>query len=133
MDQRLLLESPSRGLLVLGRELESACSYLERDPISPSHVRAAEAILAATLDDIRESLAQLDRIGLSPADDKARRGFAALAADLEAALELLLLPSPSFEKLRRAGRVTAAVASLLYWSATELQIRTLPETDDPLV
>lgn len=130
MDQRLLLESPSRGLLVLGRELEAACGYLERDPVSPAHVRAAEAILAATLDDILESLAQLDRIELTPADDKAKRGFAALAADLEGALILLQLPEPSSGELRRAKRVAAAVASLLFWSATELQIRTLPETGD---
>lgn len=134
MDQRLLLDSPSRGLLALGGELETACGYLEREPVSGAHLRAAEAIVAATLDDVLESMVQLERAGAaSPGDSEARRGFAAIVDDLERALDLLHRERPSTVELLRAKRIAAAVASLLYWSATELQIKTLPTTDEPLV
>jgi hypothetical protein len=116
---------------LLARELEAACGYLERDPLAPEHVAAARAIAEATEAELRSSLADLARVEPS-ADPADSRGIRSLIVTLLQAQAELAVPHPSAAEAARACDLVECVASLLDWAATNLEIKFLPETREPL-
>jgi len=132
MTRSVLVERPAEGLRTLARELETACGYLGREPLEPEHVAAARAIAEATEAELRASLAELAQV--SPGADAAdSRGFRALIVTLLRAQAELASPRPTAADAARAGGFVESVASLLDWAATNLEIKCLPETREPLV
>jgi hypothetical protein len=129
VNQRLLSGRPSDGLLTLAGELETAHTYLERAPLGASHVRAAATIVAATIEELEESSVQLD--GGRSTDSDGSRGLLTLADDLTPVQKCLDPATLTVGELSRCKEIVAAVINLLYWAATDLQIRTLPETAEP--
>lgn len=126
MDQGLLLGRPSDGLLKLASELETAQGYLERSPLAASHVRAAGLIVAATIEELEATSSVL--VG---EERDGSRGLLSLAADLEPVRGCLDPATLTVHELARCTEIVEAVINLLCWAATDLQIRTLPETTEP--
>jgi hypothetical protein len=123
VNQRLLLRKPSDGLVILAGELESAHGYLARAPLAATHVHAAHSIVNATIEELESTSSVL------AADSRdGSRGLLALANDLNPVRGCLDPATLTVSELARCKQIIEAVINLLYWAATDLQIRTLPET-----
>lgn len=112
-------EQPSGWLLMVGAELETASVFLRRAELSPWHICAAAAIVASTIIDVR-NVAQSLEPHLAPVFDD-------VADDLERAQGVIRSDTRDDKDLVAALLAIEAVSQLLYWAATDLQIRSLPE------